>query len=220
MLGPLNGPVFAWSGGNGGVRALDPQLRLHQPRRRLHAGVLPPVRSRGCAAQPVLEHRRAVGERARREDGRPAGDLRRTSARRRRSAGSRRRSSTCPMDGIRVRWEWDADDGVYRRFQNGNSHETEDAGQVVADNIVVMGVDYHRSAVDRQQPGGPDARRRARSTCSPTGCCASACGSTSIVSTRTDSSPPTTRSSTCRPVARGSSSPTTPRTSSPGRPDG
>ena len=56
------------------------------------------------------------------------------------------------MDGIRVHWDWDAGNGVYRRSQNGSSHETEDDGQVVADNLVVMGVDYHRSAVDRNSP--------------------------------------------------------------------
>jgi hypothetical protein len=51
-----------------------------------------------------------------------------------------------------VRWEWDAEAGVYRRFQNESSHETEGAGQVEAENIVVMGVDYNASAVDRRSP--------------------------------------------------------------------
>jgi Protein of unknown function (DUF3048) N-terminal domain/Protein of unknown function (DUF3048) C-terminal domain len=56
------------------------------------------------------------------------------------------------LDGIRNRWTWDAEAGVYRREMNGRVHEDELTGPITADNVVVMQVDYQPSFADRRSP--------------------------------------------------------------------
>lgn len=52
------------------------------------------------------------------------------------------------FDSIQVRWEYDPDTGKYLRWQGNNEHPTEDDGQVSADNVVVMLMDYGVSRFD------------------------------------------------------------------------
>ncbi len=151
MLGPLNGPAFAWSGGNGGVRSLIRNSDFID----LDAGFTPGYyrrSGRGGAPHNLYSSTAALWANVPAEamHAPPAmfSYLRPEAT----FSGQAATIIDVPMAGIRVRWEWDADDGVYRRLQNGSSHDAEGAGQVVADNLVVMGVEYHPSAVDRRSP--------------------------------------------------------------------
>ena len=56
------------------------------------------------------------------------------------------------MDSIDVRWEFDEDSGRYLRWQNGDEHPTELTGQVSADNVVVLFVEYRSGVVDARSP--------------------------------------------------------------------
>ena len=56
------------------------------------------------------------------------------------------------LDSTRARWEYDAETGKYYRWQDGSEHSTEDSGQVEADNVVVMLMDYGVNRFD----GNPD----------------------------------------------------------------
>lgn len=56
------------------------------------------------------------------------------------------------LDSIRVRWEYDSISGQYLRFQYDQPHMSELSGQVWADNVVVLLVDYQRSPFDRKSP--------------------------------------------------------------------
>lgn len=56
------------------------------------------------------------------------------------------------MDGLRVKWEYEAETELYLRFQNDQAHQTETTGQVSADNVIVMGVVYRPSAADSNSP--------------------------------------------------------------------
>lgn len=51
-----------------------------------------------------------------------------------------------------VRWEYDEATGKYLRWQDGSENNTEDSGQVQADNVVVMLMDYGVNRFD----GNPD----------------------------------------------------------------
>lgn len=151
IVSGFNTPLFAWSGGNAGVRALINAADLVN----LDAGFTPGYyrrSGRGGAPYnlysstealwantpetwsvppqifPYLPPDEAVG-------GDPA------------------TSVTVPMLGLRVRWEYDADTGSYFRFQNDSAHQTELSGQVRTENVIALGVEYLRSPVD----GGPDA---------------------------------------------------------------
>ena len=56
------------------------------------------------------------------------------------------------LDSIGVRWAYDSTSGQYLRFQDGEPHMSELSGQVWADNVVVLLVDYQRSPFDRKSP--------------------------------------------------------------------
>ena len=61
------------------------------------------------------------------------------------------------FDSTRVTWEYDAESDLYRRIQNGEAHNTEEADgveQVTARNIVVMLADYGVNVFD----GNPEAQ--------------------------------------------------------------
>lgn len=151
MLGPFNGPAFAWSGGNGGVRALIRNSDFIN----LDAGFTPGYyrrSGRGGAPHNLYSSTQALWANVPPEEMVAPPSIFSYLRPEETFAGQPATSIDVPMDGIKVRWEWDADDGVYRRFMNGSSHETEGDGQVVADNIVVMGVDYDRSAADANSP--------------------------------------------------------------------
>jgi hypothetical protein len=56
------------------------------------------------------------------------------------------------MDGLKVRWQYDANREVYLRFHNNQPHQTEFSGQVETDTVVVMAVVYQPSQADRNSP--------------------------------------------------------------------
>jgi hypothetical protein len=56
------------------------------------------------------------------------------------------------MDNVQVRWEYNPDDGLYHRFQDGGPHNTEDAGQVTTNNLVLMMANYLPSPIDARTP--------------------------------------------------------------------
>lgn len=59
---------------------------------------------------------------------------------------------TVPMDGVTTKWTFDSSTGRYLRSQNGGPHVDVDGERVSADNVVVMTVDYVRSAADERSP--------------------------------------------------------------------
>ena len=56
------------------------------------------------------------------------------------------------MDNIDVRWEYNPDDGLYYRFQDGGPHNTENSGQVTTNNVVLMMANYLQSPIDARTP--------------------------------------------------------------------
>ena len=56
------------------------------------------------------------------------------------------------MDNIDVRWEYNPDDGLYYRFQDGGPHNTENSGQVTTNNLVLMMANYLQSPIDARTP--------------------------------------------------------------------
>ena len=56
------------------------------------------------------------------------------------------------LDSIGVRWDYDSSSGQYLRSQYGEPHMSELSGQVSADNVVVLFVDYQRSPFDWKSP--------------------------------------------------------------------
>jgi Protein of unknown function (DUF3048) N-terminal domain/Protein of unknown function (DUF3048) C-terminal domain len=151
MLGPLHGPAFAWSGGNANVRNMIRSSDFID----LDAGFAPGYyrrSGRGGAPHNLYSSTPALWANVPPERMAAPPSIFSYLRPEESFSGEPATIIEVPMDGVKVRWEWDADAGVYRRQQNGANHETEGAGQVVADNLVVMGVDYQPSPADRRSP--------------------------------------------------------------------
>jgi hypothetical protein len=153
LLGSLNKPIFAWSGGNPGVtkaingsdfvvanvqsnaRSASKSFRSRDrnaPHNLYAQGsglftVAPP----GATPPPQQFKYRDEGVTA-------AGDA---------SAGV-----DLKMDGVNVSWKFDTKSGNYLRFQGGKAHNDAALGQVNSANVVVLVVDYQASAVDKHSP--------------------------------------------------------------------
>jgi len=56
------------------------------------------------------------------------------------------------LDSILARWDYDASTGRYLRSEYGEPHMSELTGQVWADNVVVMLVEYRQSPIDSKSP--------------------------------------------------------------------
>lgn len=57
-----------------------------------------------------------------------------------------------PMDGVTVRWRWDAGSGRYQRSQDGETHTTMGGVPIAADTVAVLSVAYVPSVVDGRSP--------------------------------------------------------------------
>lgn len=56
------------------------------------------------------------------------------------------------VGNVRVGWNWNAETGKFDRLQDGSLHVDKTHGQIAASNVVIMGVQYQPSAVDRRSP--------------------------------------------------------------------
>lgn len=152
LLGSLNRPLFAWSGGNAVVTAQVRRsdlrdvgaLSVYGPggyfrsssRRAPHNLYASAVRLMALAPDdagppaPQFVYRRQ-GERS-------GGDL----------VGSVRLS----MDGVRVEWTWDATTSLFLRSQGGAPHVGSEGERLSAANVVVLFVPYRASAADVRSP--------------------------------------------------------------------
>lgn len=153
LLGSLNKPIFAWSGGNPGVTKIingsDFVVANVQSNAR---GIGQAYRSRDRSAPHNLYAQgsglftmtagaetpppqqfvyRKAGETA---TGEPSGGV------------------DLKMDGVSVSWKFDTQSSTYLRFQGGKAHNDAALGQVSAENVVVLVVDYGRSVVDAKSP--------------------------------------------------------------------
>ncbi len=61
-------------------------------------------------------------------------------------------TATVAMDGVTTKWTFDSTTGRYLRSQNGQPHVDVDGDRVSADNVVVMTVEYVKSAADQRSP--------------------------------------------------------------------
>ena len=151
LFSSFNSPLFVWSGGNAGVTRLIDESTLINMGPNHAPGLLP--RAGLGAAQPLQQHRRHLAA----DPGRPAGPagaaVRSTSTRTRPSTATPTRGRRrCRVGSTKVDWTWNPEIGKFDRSQNGTPHVDKTYGQIGATNVVIMGVQYQPSAVDRNSP--------------------------------------------------------------------
>ena len=153
LLGSLNKPIFAWSGGNPGVTAAingsdfvvaNVQTNARQASKsyrskdrgvphNLYAqgsGLFTMAPAGATPPPPQFQYLKA-GETA---------------------AGTPSSGADVQMDGVKVRWTYESKSGTYLRFQGGKAHNDAALGQVNSTNVVVLVVDYEQSKIYAPSP--------------------------------------------------------------------
>lgn len=150
ILSALRNPLFAWSGGNAGVTGLIRSSTLIDIGPSQARGYF---RRSGVGGAPhnLYSSTQVLWEQAPEQFFLPA-QIFPYLAPGEEPEGEVATRATVQMDGIRVRWDYDAESGLYLRFQNDAEHLSELTGQVSTDNVVVMAVNYVPSAVDSRSP--------------------------------------------------------------------
>ena len=153
LLGSLNKPIFAWSGGNPGVTAAidgsdfvvaNVQTNARQASKsyrskdravphNLYAqgsGLFTMAPAGATPPPPQFQYLKS-GDKA---------------------AGAASSGADVQMDGVKVRWTYEAKSGTYLRFQGGKAHNDAALGQVNSTNVVVLVVDYVQSKIYAPSP--------------------------------------------------------------------
>lgn len=153
LLGSLNKPLFAWSGGNANVTATvnASDLVSISAASTSGAGYFRDKRGNEDVEHTLYNSTQALWALQpeelsppppqftyRAEDEVPLGEP---------SPGV-----DVKMDGVQVGWTWDEPTAAYLRTQGGKAHNDATLGQVNAANVVVLEVDYQPSAADVRSP--------------------------------------------------------------------
>ena len=153
LLGSLNKPIFAWSGGNSGVtKAINGSDFVVANVQSNARSASKSYRTRDRAAPHNL-YAQGSGLFTM-TDGAETPPPQQFTYRKDGAAvaGDASGGVDLKMDGVKVSWKFDTKSSTYLRFQGGKAHNDAALGQVNAANVVVLVVDYQPSAVDTNSP--------------------------------------------------------------------
>ncbi len=161
LLGSLNKPIFAWSGGNPGVTAAINAIRLRGCQRADQCPQGQQVVSSRDNAVPHNLYAQGSGLFTMAPEGAtpPPQQFEYRKARRR-AAGDPSPGWNWRWTASTSRWTFDPKSGNYLRFQGGKAHNDAALGQVNADNVVVLVVDYVQSKIYAPSPVAQTTRYR------------------------------------------------------------
>lgn len=154
LLGSLNEPLFAWSGGNptvtAAVRASD--LVDLSPSSTGNKGGFFRNKRGSEDREHTLYSRTPVLYSLAPTDAAPPPQQFTYRKEGEAFNGQTKKGVDLKMDGVNVNWTWDTASASYLRSQGGKPHNDATLGQVNAANVVVLEVDYQPSAADRNSP--------------------------------------------------------------------
>ena len=152
ILSNLNSPLFAWSGGNPGVtRVINNSTLTSLSYVGGYGNSYYRRDGRGGAPHNLFSSTDTLWELAPDEFAIPPqifpymlpGEV---------AEGDTASIIEIELDSILARWDYDAASGRYLRSEYGEPHMSELTGQVWADNVVVMLVEYRQSTIDAKSP--------------------------------------------------------------------
>ena len=153
LLGSLNKPLFAWSGGNANVTAAvnGSDLVSISAASTSGAGYFRDKRGNEDVEHTLYNSPQNLWALQPDELSPPPAQFTY------RAAGDAPQGLPTPgvdlkMDGVQVGWTWDDASASYLRTQGGKAHNDATLGQVNAANVVVLEVDYQPSAADVRSP--------------------------------------------------------------------
>lgn len=149
LLTSLREPLFAWSGGNPGVQDLIASSTFVDLRPGKGDGY---YRGPGSVPHNLYNDTATLWEQTPDDHPgappeqlpyyRPGGSF----------GGAPVTGFELTMRGIDVEWDWDAEDGLFMRSQEGGAHVDKIHGPIGATNVVVLGVEYQPSQIDARSP--------------------------------------------------------------------
>lgn len=153
MLGSLNRPLFAWSGGNARVTAaiaasdlvdLSALTQQHKPAYFRSKAKKAPHDLYSKSASLFAFAPADAGPPPAQFTYRAAGAV---------SAGDAVTGLNLSMDGVKVAWVWDAPTKLFLRSSDGTTHrDASDNAQLSTNNVVVLYVSYKPSPADFKSP--------------------------------------------------------------------
>ena len=150
LLSSLNEPLFGWSGGNQGVTRLIRSSFLVD----VGAPSNPGSYYRGPGSAPhnlysdtaslfALTPEDSPGAPTRQFEFLDDGKV---------FAGDVAKRVSFAIGSIDIVWDWNANEGRYERTQEGEKHVDKTYGQIGAQNVIVLAVDYRQSSIDSNAP--------------------------------------------------------------------
>jgi len=150
LLSSLNEPLFGWSGGNQGVTRLIRSSFLVD----VGAPSNPGSYYRGPGSAPhnlysdtaslfALTPEDSPGAPTRQFEFLDDGKV---------FAGDVAKRVSFAIGSIDIVWDWNANEGRYERTQEGEKHVDKTYGQIGAQNVIVLAVDYRQSSIDSDAP--------------------------------------------------------------------
>ncbi len=150
LLSSLNHPLFGWSGGNPGVTRLIRASFLVDIGSPSNSGSY----YRGPGAGPHNLYSSTESLYALTPDDHPGapslqfsylpdGEV---------FAGEPGRDVSFAVGSIDIEWTWNDDEQRYERSQEGSEHVDKTYGRIGAENVIILGVDYRQSSIDRNAP--------------------------------------------------------------------
>lgn len=154
LLGSLNKPIFAWSGGNAAVtQAIDGSdmfvVRVDANEFSKQAGT---YRAKDREAPHNLYSTASGLYSLAPEGAEPPPQQFQYLAAGQAAAGDDSPGVNLTMDGVRVGWKYDSATNAYARTQDGKPHVDREAGPINSNNVVVLTVDYQPSPADANSP--------------------------------------------------------------------
>ncbi|MFT7501395.1 MAG: hypothetical protein ACI91Q_000190 [Gammaproteobacteria bacterium] len=150
LLSSLNEPLFGWSGGNPGV------TRLIRASFLVDVGAPSNFGSyyRGPGSAPHNLYSDTASLYALAPEDHPGPPTRQFQFLDDGTvfAGEVAKKVSFAIGSIDIVWEWNADKGRYERSQEGGKHVDKTYGQIGAENVILLAVDYRQSAIDDNAP--------------------------------------------------------------------
>jgi hypothetical protein len=145
----FNRPLFVWSGGNAGVTALINESTLINMSPSKASGYY-----RGPGTAPHNLYNNTDGLWAQTPEDHPGvpGQQFQYVLEGEEFEGDPTSGVNLRVGHVNVDWDWNDESGRFDRSQDGSLHRDKTYGQIGATNVVIMGVQYQPSVVDRRSP--------------------------------------------------------------------
>ena len=145
----FNFPLFVWSGGNGGVTRLIDESQLVNMGPNHAKGY---YRGPGSAPHNLYTSTENIWSQAPVDQPGPPSQQYQYLEEGETVEGTATAGAKVRVGSENIEWTWNPDRVKFDRSQRGRPHDDKTFGRIGATNVVVMGVRYDRSAVDRNSP--------------------------------------------------------------------